>query len=42
MQGLNIELPWMLTVVGVMCFYGILVLAGVAVRNGRAKDNQGN
>jgi hypothetical protein len=29
MDGLGIETPWMLTVVGVMCAYGVAALIGL-------------
>jgi hypothetical protein len=38
MDGLGIELPWMLTVVGVMCAYGVVALIGTLAGKNSPKE----
>jgi hypothetical protein len=40
MDSLGIELPWMLTVVGVMFAYGVVSLIGVFVKKNAKKDGE--
>ena len=40
MNGLGIELPWMLTVVGVMCAYGVITIIGVLKNRNADKNNK--
>jgi hypothetical protein len=39
MDGLGIELPWMLTVVGVMCAYGLVALIGTLMSKNSSKQS---
>ncbi|MDR1676765.1 MAG: hypothetical protein LBS44_00050 [Deltaproteobacteria bacterium] len=38
MDGLGIELPWMLRVVGVMCAYGVVTIIGYYINKKRGKS----